>query len=490
MLLTAKTDRRKLTPLDQNVERSPSIPTLPEELHELVRAGISNAIERAISDQLIPSLEEHERFESAISEQIMFPHKVREYFEEIFENLFLDEICGPCPQIKDFIRKHEFTSFLKYPKKHYRKNNLQYFYRSDTLEDEQRQYEQDVYDFSRNLGLSVNEAENWVLKAREFFSEKDYGSTDTESSDIANSSDEMLDQSFGLSSPEKFRSPLMPVEHSDQAPYDASSPDSPSNLLPESVSMSVSGPSQALTLEGVSTSNSKDAIEDVGQITAESKIKSAKQLQQCQLQTLKDPDRRSEDPQIQPTTRTLPDPSDERPVDNISNDGRDTNEIERVVNEKEEKAAKKAAKNARKAKLKAEKEAKRQLEKKKSRDGEHEHTDSPEGQLKMISNSEELLQSERLEEKEKPQKQKEKGRKRQRDHDVLPQSDVQSGEHHKHKKSRVDSDAQGDVSSKIKRKKTGPQSSPFFKRSSGIKAKRKDDKKAEAKTDFSSPMIQ
>ena len=468
MLLTVKTDRKNLTPSDQNVERSPAVTTLPEELYELVRAGISNGIERAISKDYINIY-----CESAEELVAVLMHEIRE----------------PFPQINDFIQKHEFTSFL-FSKKQYRRQDLQGYYQSSgSLKAEQRQYEQDVYDFSRDLGLSVKEAEKWMLKAREYFSEKDYGSTDTENSDIANSSDEMLDQSFGLSSPEKFRLPWMPVEHSDQAPYDPSSPDSPANLLPESVSMSGSGLSQALALEGVST-NSKDAMEDVGQNTAKSKIKSAEQLQQCQLQTFKDPDRRSEDPKVQPTTRTLPDPDDERPVDKVINDGRDTNEIERVVNEKEDKAAKKAVKNARKANLKAEKEAKRQLEKKKSRDGKHEHTDSPEGQLKMISSSEELSQSERLEDKRKPQKQKKKGRKRKVDLDVLPQSDVQSGEHHKHKKSRVDSDAQGDVSIKIKRKKTGPQSSPFFKRSSGIKAKRKDEKKAEPKTDFSSPMIQ
>ncbi len=453
MLLTAKTDRNTFFLPGQNVECEPSITTLPEELRELVRAGILNAIERAISDQLIP---------------------VNFNTEWTFLNIFLNEICKPHPQINRFIRKYDLQTL--------------YEYLSGSLKSTQWQYEQDVYDFARNLGLSVNEAENWVLKAREFFSEVNFVDTDAEISDIANSSDEMLDQSFGLSSPEKFRLPLMPVEHSDQAPYDPSSPDSPANLLPESVNMSGSRSSQALALEGVST-NSKDAMEDVGQNTAKSKIKSAEQLQQCQLQTFKDPDRRSEDPKVQPTTRTLPDPDDERPVDNVINDGRDTNEIERVVNEKEDKAAKKAVKNARKAKLKAEKEAKRQLEKKKSRDGKHEHTDSPEGQLKMISNPEELSQSERLEDKEKPQKQK-KGRKRQRDHDVLPQPDVQSGEHHKHKKIRVNSDAQGDVSSKTKRKKVGPQSSPFFKRSSGIKAKRKDIDKAEHKTDFSSPMIQ
>ena len=174
--------------------------------------------------------------------------------------------------------------------------------------------------------------------------------------------------------------------------------------------------------------------------------------------------------------------------------------------------AAKAAKRARKALKQANKKVTKQAEKGKYTKGDDEQMAIPEGPAEVTNTVEEMPQLEQLEDKDKPQRQKEKRRKRKEELDVPPQSEVRYGDPYKHKKRRVESDAQDVNSRQSKTKKRSPQSSPFFRRSSLTEAKKDVNRKVnqlmnhepsgsipkknnvaidEAKTlvDFSTPMI-
>ena len=354
MMLTTGADQMSLTSFAQQTKSSASVRVLPEELYGLVRAGISNAIEQAISHDLMRT------HESTVG---------------CLEKLFMDEISGPSPQISQFIRNHEFIWSCSVTPRCRMKARGIFGLSSGSLQSAQRQYEQDVYNFSRNLGLPMDGADKWVLKAREVWSEKDYNSPDTEQSNDVSSWNGICDQSSKPSISEMFQLPL-------------------------------------------------------------------------------------------------------------------------------------AVKDSRQAKLKAEKEATRQARKHKRRMEKHEcFLENPEWEVQTTKIFEDGAQCEQLEDNDKPQRQKKKARKRKRDHE-LPQSELNSREHHKHSIARADSDPQGTNSRKSKTKKGGPQYSPFFHRSSGSKAE-KDDASIQAKRlmdfqrnsedafmeakqlmDFQTPMIQ
>ncbi len=146
----------------QRTKGSSSFTMLPRELHGLVEAGISNAFERAISEGLVSSLDDS-----------LGP----------LQGILMDEIFAPAPQISQFIRDHDFVS-LPYESHPFTKQTIRNFYHpSGSLKSAQRQFEQDVYNLARNMGLSMDEAEQWVLKAREVCSEMTYGDWLTEESD-------------------------------------------------------------------------------------------------------------------------------------------------------------------------------------------------------------------------------------------------------------------------------------------------------------------
>lgn len=177
-------------------------------------------------------------------------------------------------------------------------------------------------------------------------------------------------------------------------------------------------------------------------------------------------------------------------IDNVAGLREEMNRTEVADKTMEEIAARKVAKKAaRKAELKAEKEALMQAEKKKSRKGDDDTTNNSEGQAKMTCNSGHLPQVQQLEDKDNPQQKKKKGRKRKSDRELPVRSEVPSKDHHKHKKRRVDSDAQDANFRKINRKKRGPEHSPFFQRSGDPKAKKDSGKKAEKQMGFRTPMI-
>ena len=284
----------------------------------------------------------------------------------------MDEISARTPEISQFLRNHDFIQDTSY---------------SPTLESreaDRRQYEQDVYDFSRDLGLPVHDAEKWVLKAREFANKKHFERTDIEESNDVKDPESKLNQSSRISSPGM-------------------------NRLPENV---------------------------VGQYMK-------------------------------------------------------VNKGEAAVREKEEEAVQKAVKKARKAKPKAEKGASRLLEENKVTTGVHENADESGGQAIMTTKFEDSLHLEQLEDKENNQRQKKKGKKRKGDRESLPQCGLHLESHDKHEESRANSDAQEGIPKEVKRKKAKLQVSPFFQRSSDVKAKKKDaSKKAKKQMDFQPPMIQ
>ena len=469
-MLIAEVDQTSLASSVRHTKASASIRVLPEELYELVRAGISNAIERAISDNLITGYGRS---------------------AESLEKVFLDEISAPTPQISRFIRNHKFIWSFSAPKGWSRREALEISgYKAGSKRSAQRRYDQDVYDFSRNLGLPIDVAEKWVLKARDFWYEKGFDSTDTEESDDVSSWDEMPNQSSRASSPEMFRLPLVPIEHDDEAPRNTSSGGFQANRSQESGGTSVFGVSQALTCEGESTFRCKEKIEDTVQPITRNQFVGARQLQQRQLQNLEGSDRRSEENVNMPATLRPPILGDRSLVDDVVGLVEDSSSTEAVVNGYGENPAMRAVTRA----VKASRSAKGEADKGAmtgNRAGKHEHIGNPEEQMKMASNSEQLSQFEQFEVKDKPPLQKENRRKRKREHDLLPQSYILFGESHKHQKSRVDGKAQDVSSRKGKRGPRGPQQSPFFQRNNVVKAKKKDGgMKAQQHMGFQPPMIQ
>lgn len=419
-LLTAEADQRSLAASGQHSKSSSSVRVLPEELHELVHAGISIAIEHAISDGLIKT------HDSTVGH---------------LEKVFMLEISGPSPQIRYFIRNHKFILSC----------SARTSASSRSSQSAQRQYEQDVYDFSRNFGFPMNDAEKWVLEAREFWSGKAYNSPDVEESDHVSSWKEMLHQSSEVPLPEMFQLHPVPVEHSGHEPRDLTSRGLQAKPSSELKNTLVPNISQA------PTSVSESIIEH---------------SYERQLRTLKGYDRRLEDDgNIQATIRN-PVRGDESFVGNLVGPHEEFNRTEAVVKEKGEKAAKKAAKKVRRAQLKAEMVATGRAVDNKSRMEEHGRLlVHPEKEVKATETFEEGSQFEQFEEdKVKPQRQKKKARKRKRDHELPPQSEVQLEEHHKHKLARADSDAQDANPRKSKTKKGDSQYSPFFQRASGFKA--------------------
>lgn len=87
----------------------------------------------------------------------------------------MDKISAPTPQISRFIRDDDFFVHSSvYPNWIQRQQPRDHRRLSASLDSAQRQYEKDVYDLARWLGHSMDEAEGWVLQAREFCSEKNY----------------------------------------------------------------------------------------------------------------------------------------------------------------------------------------------------------------------------------------------------------------------------------------------------------------------------
>ncbi len=381
----------------------------------------------------------------------------------------MDEIFAPAPQISQFIRDHYFVS-LPHQSHPLPKRTIRRFYHpSGSLKSAQRQFEQDVYDLARNMGLSMDEAEQWVLKAREVCSEMTYGDWLTEGSGNDHSSDEMIGQTSVPSSSERPALPLPSIPDLDRAlcnatklgEGDARSSARPRTVLPFDTPAAFPFPNE-------SRIKSEDKTERTKQLLRESNSKGAKQVQHY-LQNLKGSGSRSAYDSISLGLQFL---GDEPLIDKIAGLREEIDRVEAMDRTKEGKAAKRHGKKARIAELQAHKEGRLQAEKTDCQWSNDYQVARPEEQGFLPNNPE---HPPKVEYQDQPLKQKKKGRKRKSELELPIHLVEPSEDYHKHKKGRVDGDAQDANFKKTKRKKdVGPQHSPFFQRSSLVKPKKKE----------------
>ena len=388
---------------------------------------------------------------------------------EYLKTVFMDEISGPSPQISHFIRSHVFPWSCPVRPLLMTEAQRSIGLPSDSPLSAQKQYEQDVYDFSRTLGLSMNDAERWVLKAREFWSEEKYDSINTEKDEDFSSSNEMLDQPFKERAQGIFTIPLGSVEHSDHAPGNSTSDGLPVDPPPHLGNESAGG----------SNFRSKNTIEDNLQSMTINELKGLEQLQQPELPYFNFY-RRSENDKATPATLKRSTLTAESYVDNGVSHIKAISRTDKAVERKE-----KAAKRARKALKHAMKTATRQAEERKCKQGQDEQIANSEGQVEVTKTVEEVSEYRQLEDKDKFQRQKKKGRKRKEELEELRQSEAHYGQQqNKHNRSREEGEAQDVNSRKSKTKKRSPQYSPFFQRSSLTEAEKDVNRKVNRKMDY------
>ena len=128
-------------------------------------------------------------------------------------------------QINHYIRKHPF------------------FERSlaVTVKSERRQFERNVYDFARGLGLKKSEARMHVVKAREFCGEEPYDSDTSSFEGEIDDSRSILDSLSGASLDELAAASMaidLPTRQVDSSDKTLAAPDVPTNVGEDSASMS------------------------------------------------------------------------------------------------------------------------------------------------------------------------------------------------------------------------------------------------------------
>lgn len=360
--------------------------------------------------------------------------------EENLESLFMQEITAPTPQLSRYIRTHVFVSISSIGSESARRQEIQdYMSPSGSIRDAQWQYEQDVYEFARKLGLSTQEANEWVSKAREYWSEKDYDSEESDEFDALDEKSYQFHRS-PLLEPSALHLPL--VKNLDKVIFTPHQADKESRPSAKFWEASAFDTSPTLSIQKEPRANS-DTVE---QILADSLM--------LRLQSH----------------------DDEPLIGNVAGLPKEIVRMEAAGKMKGEKATKKNAKKAAIAALGAQNVASGPTAKKKSQESHGPQVGSSGGQESSTSNLE----------------QKEKGKKRKRRPEVSAPSEMASETHHKHKKGKVDRGPRDAHPKKAKKKQdTGPQQSPFFQRNTGPKAKKKDAvKKGERVMDFQSPMIQ
>lgn len=396
----------------------------------------------------------------------------------------MDEIVAPAPQISQFIRDHGFVS-LPHQSHPLPKQTIRRFYHpSGSLKSAQRQFEQDVYDLARNMGLSMDEAEQWVLKAREVCSEMTYGDWVTEESDNDDSSDEMIGQTSIPSSSNRPAFPLPSIQNLDRALCDATRPgEEDARSSTQSRAIPPFEAPAAFPFPNESSIKSEDKTERTKNLLRESSSKEAKQVQHY-LQNLKRSGSRSAYDSI---ILRLQFRGDEPLIDKITGLREEIDRVEAIDRTKEGKAARRHAKKARIAELQAHKEGRLQAEKTDSQRSNDYQVARPEEQGFLPKNPE---HPPKVEYQDQHLKQKKKGRKRKSELELPIHLVEASEDYHKHKKGRVDGDAQDAHFKKTKRKKDmGPQHSPFFQRSSGVKPKKKERVRKAELMGFQPPMI-
>lgn len=438
--LTFCIDQRSFSSSSKQAKASTSARSLPEELYDLVSAGVSNAIQRLISQDYLR-------------------HTNLDETEETVESWFMEEITKPTPQLSRFIREHDFVRIS-----------------SSSIRDEQRQYEQAVYDFARKLGLSMQEANQWVLTARESWSKKDYNNEESGGVDISDETSYQLYDSPIL----EPSMPLPPVGDLDNATLTPIPAGGYTRSSQQFRGTSTVDAPPARRSPDEPRIAGEDETEEVGQLLARSKSKGAKQVQRY-IQSLKDIDPHFAYDSVMSRLQFL---DGEPLIDNVAGLREEIDKMEatgktkegKAARNKAKKAARKDAKQATMAVPEAQNVASRPIAKNKSRESDPHQAERSEEQEPLTSHLEP----------------KRRGENRKRKHELSALCEVPSEAYHKHKKGRVDRDALDANSKKGKKKQdTGPQHSPFFQRSNDSKAKKKDAvKKAEQLMSFQSPMIQ
>lgn len=129
---------------------------LPEELHDMLRAGLSNAIYRVFGDaDMMPmrGFIYDEDSENKISSVV---------------HVFLEELAKPAPQMECFIRHNRLRKNICEHEEPNRLDILRSIYGPCiSVKLAQRIFEQEVYDFGRSIGLSKKQATGHVIKARD-----------------------------------------------------------------------------------------------------------------------------------------------------------------------------------------------------------------------------------------------------------------------------------------------------------------------------------
>ena len=122
---------------------------LSEESQQMLRAGLSNALERVVTEKLIPIYNIDKGEEFCGIERVI--------------DVFMDELAKPGPQMEAFLRRSNLREDI-----YYDNDNLSSIYGPRiTTELAHRIFEQKVYDIGRLTGLSKGQAMAHVIKVRE-----------------------------------------------------------------------------------------------------------------------------------------------------------------------------------------------------------------------------------------------------------------------------------------------------------------------------------
>ena len=121
---------------------------LSSESQQMLRAGLSNAIERVIDEKLLRIYDIGEDDELFDLERIV--------------DAFMDELAKPAPQMEAFIQHSELREDI-----YYGNDMLKLYGPCVTTKLAHRIFEQEVYDLGRSTGLSKGQATAHVIKVRE-----------------------------------------------------------------------------------------------------------------------------------------------------------------------------------------------------------------------------------------------------------------------------------------------------------------------------------
>ena len=122
---------------------------LSKGLQQMLRAGLSNAIERVNAEKLMPIYDIDEDGELCDIERVV--------------DVFMDKLAKPGPQMEAFLRRSNLREDI-----YYNNDNLSSIYGPwITTKLAHRIFEQEVYDLGRSTGLSKGQATAHVIKVRE-----------------------------------------------------------------------------------------------------------------------------------------------------------------------------------------------------------------------------------------------------------------------------------------------------------------------------------